>query len=111
MNSALQTEHGYQKISERERDDRAVRKGKGVYATPKTDQEKQRIEQHKKLMETMVGNRGWREARLQYEFSRGEQADHLFIKARHAPRAQTQPRPFPARAEPSPLLRPHPNLT
>ena len=49
------------------------------------------IETQKKIMESMMENRGWKEARLQYEFSRGEQADHLFIKARHAPRAHAQP--------------------
>ena len=96
MNSALQTEHGYQKISERERDDRAVRKGKGVYATPKTDEEKQMYEQQNQLMASMVGNRHWQMARLQYEVSRGEQADHLFIKARHCPTRPCAATPFPS---------------
>ena len=48
-------------------------------------------ETQKKLMEGMMGMRSFREQRLQYEFSRGEQADHSFIKARHCAHA-----PFPS---------------
>ena len=81
----MQSEQGYQRLSERDHHDRAVKKGKQVsYSQQLSESDKEQM----KMMDTMRGFDPWTQTRLQHEICKGELGDLNFIKARHGPRAQ-----------------------
>jgi len=78
----MQSEQGYQRLSERDHHDRAVKKGKQVsYSQQLSESDKEQM----KMMDTMRGFDPWTQTRLQHEIRRGELGDLNFIKARARP--------------------------
>ena len=78
----MQSEQGYQRLSERDHHDRAVKKGKQVsYSQQLSESDKEQM----KMMDTMRGFDPWTQTRLQHEICRGDLGDLNFIKARARP--------------------------